>query len=191
MMSEQPANSLAVTVFCGSRPGVTDYRDLARALGAAMAARGITLIFGAGTAGLMGALCDGVIDGGGEAIGVQPGFMQANGWANQRCTRLIITPDMHVRKAWMEEHADAFIILPGGIGTLDELITVMTTRQLEQHAKPIMLLDPDDYYAPFMDLLSHMIVHGFLDAAITQMPVRHATPDAALTAITEALATPS
>ena len=187
MTNEQATGQLAVAVFCASRPGVADYRDLARSLGAALAAQQMALIFGGGVTGLMSAVCDGVIDNGGEAIGVLPGFMQTNGWQNPRCTQIVVTADMHERKSWMEAHADAFIILPGGIGTLDELIAVMTTRLLAQHAKPIILLDPDDYYAPFMELLGHMIAHGFLDDTITQMPVRQPTPEAALAAIRQAL----
>ncbi|MBA3825810.1 MAG: TIGR00730 family Rossman fold protein [Ktedonobacterales bacterium] len=185
-MSTPEARSVAV--FCASRAGVADYRALAHALGVAMAAQGVTLIFGGGNSGLMGAVCDGVLSDGGTAIGVLPTFMQMKGWHSPECTELVLVADMHARKAWMESHADAFIILPGGIGTLDELITVMTTRQLAQHAKPIILLDPDDYYAPFMELLRHMISHGFLNDAITQMPERHPTPAAALAAIDRALA---
>jgi uncharacterized protein (TIGR00730 family) len=190
MTDSAPQAVRSVTVFCASRPGAADYRALAYDLGVALAAARMTLIFGGGTSGLMGAVCDGVLAGGGTTIGVIPTFMQANGWHNPRCTELVLVPDMHARKAYMEAHADAFIILPGGIGTLDELITVMTTRQLAQHAKPIILLDPDDYYAPLMELLGHMSAHGFIDEDITQMPMRQPTPAAALAAIEQTLADP-
>ncbi len=176
----------SIAVFCGSRPGITDYRLLARDLGQAMAQSGATLIYGAGRAGLMGAVCDGILAEGGQAIGVLPTFMDANGWTSDRSTRTIITDDMHTRKAWMEGHADAFIILPGGLGTLDELATVMTTRQLQQHAKPILLLDPDDYYDPLIHLLHHMTTHGFIDPA-TPMPYHAKTPREALGHIAGAL----
>lgn len=178
----------AVAVFCASRPGVEDYRELARDLGTALAASHATLIYGAGSRGLMGAVCDGVIAGGGEAVGVLPAFMDANGWTSQHSTRTVITTSMHDRKEWMEAHADAFIILPGGLGTLDELITVMTTRQLGQHTKPIILLDPADYYAPLLHLFQHMIDHGFIHAEATPLPLRAPTPTAALHAIAAALA---
>ncbi len=175
----------AVAVFCGANPGVADFRDLARDLGLALAASHATLIYGAGRNGLMGAVCAGVVAGGGESIGVLPTFMDAAGLTSEHSTRTIITPDMHLRKAWMEEHADAFIILPGGIGTLDELCTVMTTRVLEQHAKPLVILDPSDYYDPLMHLFRHMVAHGFLAEAAVQMLRRVATPTEALCAIAE------
>jgi uncharacterized protein (TIGR00730 family) len=178
----------AVAVFCASRPGVADYRVLAHDLGAAIGASKAALIYGAGRSGLMGAVCEGVLAEGGEAIGVLPAFMDAAGWTSAHSTHTVVTRSMHDRKEWMESHADAFIILPGGLGTLDELLTVMTTRQLAQHAKPIMLLDPDDYYAPLMTLFHHMIAHGFVHAEATPLPVRHATPAAALHAIAAVLA---
>jgi uncharacterized protein (TIGR00730 family) len=177
----------AIAVFCASRPGVADYSALARELGTALAASHAALIYGAGRSGLMGAVCAGVIAGGGEAVGVLPAFMDANGWTSQHSTRTVITQSMHDRKEWMESHADAFIILPGGLGTLDELLTVMTTRQLAQHAKPIILLDPADYYAPLLHLFQHMIDHGFIHAETTTMPLRVPTPAAALRVIAAAL----
>ncbi len=180
---ERPKTTIAV--FCASRPGMADYRDLARALGAAMAANGATLIYGAGRSGLMGAVCDGIIAGGGQAIGVLPTFMDAAGWTSSRSTQTVVTNSMHDRKEWMETHADAFIVLPGGLGTLDELLTVMTTRQLQQHAKPIVLLDPDEYYAPLMVLFQHMIDHGFIPVESTQLPVRVSTPAEAMAYIAQ------
>jgi len=193
-MTKQPSSGQSsdltgrsIAVFCGARPGVADFSDLARDLGAALAASHATLIYGAGSSGLMGAVCAGVIAGGGAAIGVLPTFMDAAGWTSQHSTRTVITPNMHLRKEWMEDHADAFIILPGGLGTLDELLTVMTTRQLAQHAKPIILLDPADYYDPLLHLFQHMIAHGFIDPAATQLPQRLPTPAAALRAIADIL----
>jgi uncharacterized protein (TIGR00730 family) len=168
-----------IAVFCGSRSGANDYRMLARDLGQSMAHSGATLIYGGGRSGLMDAVCEGILEHGGQAIGVLPTFMDANGWASARSTRTVITDDMHLRKAWMESHADAFIILPGGLGTLDELATVMTTRQLEQHAKPILLLDPDDYYDPLIQLFEHMITHGFIEPGLP-MPYHAKTPHEAL-----------
>ena len=179
-----------IAVFCASRPGMADYRDLARALGATMATSQATLIYGAGSSGLMGAVCDGIIAGGGQAIGVLPSFMDEAGWTSPHSTQTIITASMHDRKEWMETHADAFLVLPGGLGTLDELVTVMTTRQLQQHAKPIVLLDPDDYYAPLMVLFQHMIDHGFIPVATTQMPMRVSTPAEAMAAIAASIPHP-
>lgn len=177
----------AVAVFCASRPGVADYRALAHDLGEALAASHASLIYGAGRSGLMGAVCEGVIAGGGQAIGVLPEFMDAAGWTSAHSTQTVVTRSMHDRKEWMETHADAFIILPGGLGTLDELLTVMTTRQLAQHAKPIILLDPDEYYAPLLTLFQHMIAHGFIHAEATPLPLHETTPAAALHAIAAAL----
>jgi uncharacterized protein (TIGR00730 family) len=177
-----------IAVFCAARPGTTDYRELARSLGETMAAHQATLIYGAGSKGLMGAVCEGVVAGGGQAIGVLPTFMDVAGWTSPHSTRTVITPSMHARKEWMETNADAFVVLPGGLGTLDELITVMTTKQLQQHAKPIVLLDPDDYFGPLMHLFQHMIDHGFIPVATTQMPTRVTTPEEALSYITATLA---
>ena len=179
-----------IAVFCASRPGLADYRDLAHTLGATMATSQATLIYGAGRSGLMGAVCDGIIAGGGQAIGVLPAFMDDAGWTSPRSTQTVITASMHDRKEWMESHADAFLILPGGLGTLDELVTVMTTRQLQQHAKPIVLLDPDDYYAPLMVLFQHMIDHGFIPVETTHMPVRVSTPAEALATIAASITQP-
>ncbi len=178
----------AIAVFCASREGSPADRALGQATGIAIANSGARLIYGAGQRGLMGAVREGALSAGGHVIGVLPEFMHAWGWGSPTVTETIITTSMHDRKAWMELNADAFIVLPGGLGTLDELITVMTTRQLHQHAKPIVLLDPNDYYAPFLHLLTHMIEHDFIHPEATPMPWQSTSPGDALERIAADLA---
>lgn len=184
---EKRLEGLAVAVFCASRDVAREYCELARATGAAVAQSGAQLIYGDGQRGLMGAVREGALAHGGHVIGVLPAFMQQWGWGSPATAEKIVTTSMHDRKAWMEAHADAFIVLPGGLGTLDELVTVMTTRQLNQHSKPIILLDPTDYYEPLMHLFQHMIRHAFIHSEVTPMPHRCTTPDEALNIIAEAL----
>lgn len=177
-----------VAVFCSAREVAQEYITLARSTGEALAESGVTLIYGAGRSGLMGAVCEGLALKGGRSIGVLPSFMHDAGLTNASSTEIVITRSMHDRKEWMEDHADAFIVLPGGLGTLDELITVMTTKQLQQHTKPIVLLDPTDYYLPLMQLFAHMIEHDFIHPEATPLPVNAHTPDEALSYIHDVLA---
>lgn len=178
----------AIAVFCGAREVAPDYFAVARATGQAIGQSGATLIYGAGDCGLMGAVSNAALAHGGQVIGVMPTFMDQISVINTAAHQTILTADMHDRKSWMEGHADAFIVLPGGLGTLDELITVMTTRQLGQHQKPIVLLDPTDYYEPLMHVFTHMIRHNFVHPEVTPMPVRAHTATEALTHIAVELA---
>jgi uncharacterized protein (TIGR00730 family) len=150
-------------VFCGSATGTDPaHADLARALGTAMAARGVALVFGGGHVGLMGILADAVLAGGGEAIGVIPQALVDRELAHGGLTALHVTPTMHARKALMAELADGFVALPGGIGTLDEFFEIWTWAQLGIHAKPVALLDAGGFFAPLTGFLDGLVAQGFL-----------------------------
>jgi uncharacterized protein (TIGR00730 family) len=132
--------SLTVAVFCGSSSGNDPaFRLAAEALGTGMARAGIRLVYGGGRIGLMGALADAVLAGGGEVVGVLPDFLRTAEIAHDGLTQLEITGSMHARKLRMFELADAFVALPGGIGTLDETIEILTWRQLGLHSKPVLI----------------------------------------------------
>jgi len=149
-------------VYCSSSDAVAPiYLETARALGTQIAARGATLIYGGTDLGLMGAVARAVHAGGGRVIGVIPQALQARGIADDFADEVIITRDLRERKATMETRADAFIALPGGIGTLEELLEILTLRQLQAHTKPIVLLNTADYYAPLFTLFAHLYRERF------------------------------
>ncbi len=153
----------SVCVFCGSNPGARpSYVATARRLGGALAARGITLVYGGSGTGLMGAVADGALEGGGQVVGVLPGFMVSREIAHPRLTELVHVGSMHERKAAMADRAGAFVALPGGFGTLDELFEILTWAQLGLHHKPCALLDVDGYYAPLLAFLDHAAAEGLL-----------------------------
>jgi uncharacterized protein (TIGR00730 family) len=152
----------AVCVYCGSSDEVPKkYIDAARQMGEVMAARGLQLIFGGGSTGLMGAVADAVLDAGGEVIGVLPLHFNKPELAHARLTRLELVDGMHPRKARMAELADAFVALPGGFGTLEELFEAMTWAQIGLHAKPIGLLNAFGYYDHLLKFLDHANKQGF------------------------------
>lgn len=152
----------AVCVYCGSSAGNRpEFAQAARETGEALAQRGITLVFGGGHVGLMGTAADAALALGGRVEGVIPRAMQKLEWAH-RGTSLHIVESMHERKAVMEALSDAFIALPGGIGTLDELFEIWTWAQLGYHAKPIGLLDVAGYWQPLIRLADHLMEHDFL-----------------------------
>ena len=146
-----------VCVYCGSGPG-TDPRfvESAIALGKALAESGIRLVYGGGSIGLMGAVATSVLDHGGTVTGIIPGFLTARENALKRVQELIVTPDMHERKRLMFEHSDAFVALPGGIGTLEELVEQLTWQQLGRHSKPVLLANIGGFWEPLLALLAHM-----------------------------------
>jgi uncharacterized protein (TIGR00730 family) len=157
-----PTRLESVCVFTGSRPGARPaYLEAAAALGRAMARRGLTLVYGGARVGLMGAVADAVLAGGGKVLGVMPTALVDREVAHQGLTELFITPDMHTRKARMAGLADAFLALPGGYGTLEELFEVVTWRQLGLHRKPIGLLDCEGYWDGLRRFLGHMCEEGF------------------------------
>lgn len=139
------------------------YYDGVFALGRAMAARRIGLVFGGGATGLMGAACKGAAEENGEIIGVAPRFFDEEGVLFQSCTELIFTDTMRQRKQKMEDLSDGFIIVPGGIGTLEEFFEILTLRQLGRHQKPIAILNSGGYYDSLLALLDHVAAEGFTD----------------------------
>lgn len=152
----------AVCVYCGSSDEVpAHYIEAARHMGEVMAARGLQLIFGGGSTGLMGAVADAVLDAGGEVIGVLPLHFNKPELAHARLTRMELVDGMHPRKARMAELADAFVALPGGFGTLEELFEAMTWAQIGLHSKPIGLLNVHGYYDHLLKFLEHANKEGF------------------------------
>ena len=152
-----------VCVFCGASSGrLPAYADAARAFGAATAARGLGLVYGGGRVGLMGAVADAALAGGGEVIGVIPQELVERELAHGGLTELHVVNSLHERKALMAELADGFVALPGGFGTLDELLEQLTWSQLGLHAKPIGLFDVEDYWRPLIALARHATEEGFV-----------------------------
>lgn len=150
-------------VFCGSSRGTRpSYALLARSLGQTLARRGVALVYGGASVGLMGELADAALAGRGEVIGIIPGELEAREIAHRGLSRLEVVASMHERKARMAALADAFVALPGGMGTLDELAEVLTWAQLGLHRKPCGLLDAEGYWRPFVGFLDHAVAEGFL-----------------------------
>ena len=146
-----------VCVYCGSGPGTNPrFVETAIAFGKTLAEDGIRLVYGGGSVGLMGAVAKSVLDHGGAVTGIIPEFLTARENALKRVQELIVTPDMHERKRLMFEHSDAFVALPGGIGTLEELVEQLTWQQLGRHTKPILLANIDGFWEPLLALLAHM-----------------------------------
>jgi len=144
---------------------VPEYAAAARAFGAAAAARGVGLVYGGGRVGLMGALADGALAAGGEVIGVIPQELVERELAHAGLTELHVVASLHERKALMAELSDAFVALPGGFGTLDELMEQLTWSQLGLHAKPVGLLDVEEYWRPLIALARHATEEGFVREA--------------------------
>ncbi len=152
----------SVAVFCGAHAGsLPAYRQAAETLGRGLADAGIRLVFGGGRVGLMGALADAALAAGGEVVGVIPEFLTRLEVAHQRVDRLVISDSMHARKQRMYELSDAFVMLPGGIGTYDETIEVITWRQLRLHDKPILICDVAGSATALVGLLENAIEEGF------------------------------
>ena len=146
-----------ICVYCGSGPGTDPaFVEAARAFGAILAKNGIGLIYGGGSIGIMGEISRAVLDHGGEATGIIPEFLMSREHAIESADRLIVTPDMHERKRKMFEMADAFVALPGGVGTLEEIVEQMTWAQLGRHKKPILLANIEGFWQPLCALLDHM-----------------------------------
>lgn len=165
-----------VAVFCGSRPGHDPaYVALARAVGSGLARAGIGLVYGGGRIGLMGALADAVMDAGGEVIGVIPDFLMRKEVAHRGATDLEIVDTMHQRKQRMVELADAFLTLPGGFGTFDETVEIITWRQLGLHDKPILILNSDGWASALIGLFDTAIAQGFAQQAARDL--YEVTPD--------------
>jgi len=153
----------SVCVFCGSASGLrAEYTDAAREVGRALAARNLALVYGGGRVGLMGQVAQAALAAGGTVVGVIPHALAKKEIAQEDCTELIVVDTMHERKALMADRAGAFVALPGGFGTLDELFEILTWAQLGIHAKPVAVLNVRGFFAPLLALLDHMTAEGLL-----------------------------
>lgn len=153
----------SVCVYCGSRTGESPtYQEAAQQLGNALAANGLRLVYGGGSVGLMGTVARAALDAGGEVTGVIPRFLEEREVMLRRVENLVITDDMHERKRRMFDEADAFVALPGGIGTLEEVVEMITWAQLGRHKKPVLLADVGGFWGPLTELLDHMVGEGFI-----------------------------
>jgi len=151
-----------VCVYCGSGAGTNPrFIEAAEALGRIFAENGIRLVYGGGSVGMMGAVARAVLKHGGDVTGIIPEFLVKKE-VMMPLKDLIVTPDMHERKRLMFEHSDAFVALPGGIGTLEELVEQLTWKQLGRHAKPVLLADIDGFWGPLLDLFTHMRATQFI-----------------------------
>jgi len=156
-----------VCVYCGSGSGSNPrFTEAAIALGKVFAENSIRLVYGGGSVGLMGAVAKSVLDHGGTVTGIIPDFLANRERMNPNLTELVVTPDMHERKRLMFERSDAFVALPGGVGTLEELVEQMTWQQLGRHTKPVLLANIDNFWEPLIALLSHMRANQFIRPAL-------------------------
>ncbi|GAA0793343.1 TIGR00730 family Rossman fold protein [Marinobacterium sediminicola] len=172
---------MKITVFCGARHGAAPvYQQAAVELGRFFAEQQIELVFGGGHVGLMGTIADAVLDAGGRAHGVIPEYLQSKELAHDSLTALEVVPDMHARKARMAELADAFVALPGGIGTLEELFEVWTWGQLGHHAKPVVLYNVNGFYDPLLAFVERMQDEAFLKPEHVEMLQVVDTPETLL-----------
>jgi hypothetical protein len=166
------AQLISVAVYCGSNPGNDPaYREAAASLGRTLAERGISLVYGGGHVGLMGAVADAVLEHGGEAHGVITEALEAKEVAHHGLSTLRVVKTMHERKAAMADAADAFVMLPGGFGTLDEFFEVVTWTQLGIHDKPCGVLDVNGYFGPLRELIDGAVTAGFVHPAHGEMVV--------------------
>jgi uncharacterized protein (TIGR00730 family) len=153
----------SVCVFCGSAPGVRpSYSQAARELGTELGRAGITLVYGGGRLGLMGIVADAALAAGGRAVGVIPRMLIDRELAHPGLTRQHVVTTMHERKTLMAELSDAFVGLPGGMGTFDELVEIVTWAQLGLHAKPVVLANVDDYFRALYAMLDNAVAEGFV-----------------------------
>lgn len=156
-----------ICVYCGSGPGRNPvYAEAAEALGRDMASRGIGLVYGGGSLGLMGIVARSVLSHGGHVTGIIPQFLKEREQMLRDVQDAIVTTDMHERKMLMFQKADAFVALPGGIGTLEETVEMTTWAQLGQHSKPIVLANIDNFWDPFITLIDHMRAEAFIRAEL-------------------------
>ena len=156
-----------VCVYCGSGSGSNPrFVEAAIALGKVFAENNIRLVYGGGSVGLMGAVAKSTLDHGGSVTGIIPDFLRARENSLTRIQEMIVTPDMHERKRLMFERSDAFVALPGGVGTLEELVEQLTWQQLGRHSKPVLLANIDNFWEPLLALLTHMRANQFIRPAL-------------------------
>ena len=157
-----------VCVYCGSGPGTNPrFIEAANALGKVFAENDVRLVYGGGSLGMMGAVASSVLDHGGRVTGIIPDFLTTRENALTRVQELIVTPDMHERKRLMFEHSDAFVAMPGGVGTLEELVEQLTWKQLGRHAKPVLLANIDGFWEPLLALFTHMRATEFIRPSLS------------------------
>lgn len=177
----------SVCVYCGSSPGRDEtYAKAGHLLGRSIARSGLRLIYGGGTKGIMGAVADGALKAGGKVTGIIPRFLinrEATETALDRLDELLITDNMHERKHRMFEKSDAFVALPGGIGTVEEIVEIMTWAQLGHHRKPIVFGNIGGFWDPMLALLDHMAAEGFIHTAQRVKPLVVNDPEAIVAAI--------
>jgi uncharacterized protein (TIGR00730 family) len=165
----------SICVYCGSQPGRDPaYIAAGRALGKSIADHGLRLVYGGGTKGIMGAVAAGVLSNGGQVTGIIPEFlvdMEATRHSLGQLNELILTDDMHARKHAMFERSDAFVTLPGGIGTLEEIVEIMTWAQLGRHEKPMVFANIGGFWDPMLELVEHMRDQGFIHRANLVQPL--------------------
>jgi uncharacterized protein (TIGR00730 family) len=182
----------SVCVYCGSSPGRgNSYMTAGHELGRAIASAGLRLIYGGGTKGIMGAVATGAKEANGKVIGIIPRFLlnkEATEQALGRLDELIVTDNMHQRKHTMFERSDAFVALPGGIGTVEEIVEIMTWAQLGHHRKPVVFCNIDGFWNPMIALLDHMRAEGFIHTSHLVKPIVVDSAEGTLAAILKASA---
>ncbi|MBU6297002.1 MAG: TIGR00730 family Rossman fold protein [Alphaproteobacteria bacterium] len=183
-------NKPVICVFCGSSHGAKpQYAAAARTLGGLIAERGFSLVYGGGGVGLMGETARAVRTGGGTVTGIIPQFLRRIEQPPEWEKDLIVTPDLQLRKTRMLEMSDAFVLLPGGAGTMDEFFEVVTSASLGVLPKPVLLVNIEGYFAPLDTLMKHIVAEGFARPAIFSYYKVVDTPEAALDAVAESLST--
>ena len=179
----------SVCVYCGSGfGGDPAFADAARRLGTALAHEGIKLVYGGGNVGLMGTVASATLDAGGHVTGIIPDFLKSRERMLDAVQETIVVSDMHTRKRLMFDRADAFVALPGGIGTLEELVEQLTWAQLGQHRKPILLLSVNGFWDPLITLIDHMRAHGFIREGLDLNYLVGEDPDLVVETLREVLA---
>lgn len=153
----------SLCVYCGSSAKVDDdFKEAAKKMGEILAKNNIRLVYGGGKAGLMGIIADAVMQNGGEVTGIIPSHISDREIQHKSLTELHVVESMHVRKQMMVDHSDAFLVLPGGVGTLDETCEIITWRQLGIHDKPIIIANLKNYWTPFLSMIDHIADEGFM-----------------------------
>ncbi|MBN9244440.1 MAG: TIGR00730 family Rossman fold protein [Mesorhizobium sp.] len=177
----------SVCVYCGSSPGRDQtYLEAGHLLGRSIAKAGLRLVYGGGTKGIMGAVAEGTLRAGGTVMGIIPRFLltkEATEKALERLNELVITDNMHERKHRMFEESDAFVALPGGIGTVEEIVEIMTWAQLGHHRKPTVFVNVNGFWNPMLALIDHMAAEGFIHTAHKVKPLVVTDPQAVVAAI--------
>lgn len=183
---ENPTPIKTVCVYCGSRMGNKElYQNQAAEMGKLLAKAGLSLVYGAGSIGLMGVVARSANEHGADVIGVIPSHLDEVEVTQEGLSELHVTDDMHQRKKMMFERSDAFIVLPGGLGTLDETLEMMTWAQLSLHSKPIIIVNTNNYWSPLLELVDHVVTDGFAAPENAKLLTVATSPKGAIEAITQ------